>query len=371
MSLMHRALDQTARPSSASQPGFNPLRRITEPTERRWWILAGTALLLCLVILVLPFIRPTSVSDISSEPSPKRPLAAKLSGSASLAQTQAPATKTTVEGTLDTPVALSSGDAPIAGLTSAGAKPANVAVDSVAEGQPSSPSAQAMDTEQQNKQLPETPTAMQIDRSTTVPSTAGPKRTVTFAQPISSQTSREPKQTAVAAITPESSSRRANTEPGRSVSTAVTRHNQTRLSVQTAISDNQLDRAERLLKTWADREPNLEEPRIWLAKLYLSTARHADASALLAGQDSVEALGLRGLLLEKSGNYADAARVFETLTRDDSSNPEWWLHWAINLENSGRLAEAQLLYQTYLQQFFSHSEGLTAFATERYRALAG
>lgn len=115
----------------------------------------------------------------------------------------------------------------------------------------------------------------------------------------------------------------------------------------------------------------MEEPRIWLAKLYLNQGDADQAEALLIGLQSNEALGLRGLILEQSGRYADAARVFEALTREEASNPQWWLHWAINLENSGRLAEARLLYQTYLEQFSAHNARLTAFATERYRALAG
>ena len=105
--------------------------------------------------------------------------------------------------------------------------------------------------------------------------------------------------------------------------------------------------------------------------MYLNQGDFDEAETLLIGLHSHEALGLRGLILEQTGRYADAARVFEALSRDETRNPQWWLHWAINLENSGRLAEARLLYQTYLEQFSSHNARLTAFATERYQALAG
>ncbi|MEX0623475.1 MAG: tetratricopeptide repeat protein [Saccharospirillum sp.] len=140
--------------------------------------------------------------------------------------------------------------------------------------------------------------------------------------------------------------------------------------MQAAIGQGNLAQAQRLLQSWIEREPRLDEPRIWLAKVYLSRGAMEDAETLLIGLQSTEALGLRGLVLEKTERYADAARVFEALARQEASSPQWWLHWAINLENSGRLTEARLLYQTYLEQFFSHNERLTAFATERYRALA-
>ncbi|MEP4545942.1 MAG: tetratricopeptide repeat protein, partial [Saccharospirillum sp.] len=156
-----------------------------------------------------------------------------------------------------------------------------------------------------------------------------------------------------------------------SVATAVAQHASARQAVQTAIGQGDLEQAQQRLRAWINREPQLEEPRIWLAKLYLNQGDADQAETLLIGLQSSEAVGLRGLILEQGGRYADAARVFEALTREEASNPQWWLHWAINLENGGRLAEARLLYQTYLEQFSAHNARLTAFATERYRELAG
>lgn len=381
MSLMHRALDRPAMPGQSRRSGYNPLQRGSRRSQTLWWIIAAAAMLIALAMLAWPRWRP--VTDISL---------------ADMAQTQANTTSPTAEPAATASLAETYGPepepAPQADRTLPDPEVARADIElseptSPPERQPAMPTASNAPTEN-------TSVARETVDAALVIAEPGP----VIAEPGIATRKLQPEQAAIASLAPkpepstpvdtEALPERADTQsngapnttdvasravaarsPASSIATAAPQHAGARQAVQAAIGQGDLAGAQRLLQSWINREPRLEEPRIWLAKVYVNQGDVEDAESLLIGLKSAEALGLRGLILEQTGRYADATRVFEALTREEAGNPQWWLHWAINLENSGRLAEARLLYQTYLEQFSGHNARLTAFATERYRALAG
>lgn len=351
MSLMHQALDQPAASGQSRRSGYNPLQRSTERTGAFWWIIALVALLMALAVLAWPHWRSTPAS---------LPLAQAAQGEESLAAAEPMQIATTAipEATYQQPADKVSELQPAPEPAPADADKAP-ALPSTNRETPAVPATAA-----EPEAVVSQPTPEQVAVAPPVPAPApAPARVEAIPNPADNP----PNSVAAAQDSPEATPTQANS----SVASAAPKHAGERQAVQTAIGQGNLEQAQQRLRAWINREPQLEEPRIWLAKLYLNLADADQAEALLIGLQSNEALGLRGLILEQSGRYADAARVFEALTREEASNPQWWLHWAINLENSGRLAEARLLYQTYLEQFSAHNARLTAFATERYRALAG
>lgn len=370
MSLMHQALDRPATPGQTRRNGYNPLQRKAPRSGMLWWIITGLALLIALALLAWPQWRPATEPPI---PTLVQPQPAETSQ-------PTPAAPNTVAVAT---VAL--------GPEPATTEPAQLAsVSAVDQLEPTVPKQNEpqvlvppeLEPKESTRASPDQPAATEPREQARQPDA---EQTIAEAQrPVSEPPAQSPTEALPApADTPNNAleaqavtNRSTNVaDPGTrsssSVATAVPQHDAARRAVQSAIGQGDLTQAQQLLQSWINREPALEEPRIWLAKVYLSRGARQEAEALLVGLESTEALGLRGLVLEQTERYADAARIFEALTRKEASNPKWWLHWAINLENSGRLAEARLLYQTYLEQFSSHNARLTAFATERYRALAG
>lgn len=363
MSLMHQALDQSAAPGQSRRSRYNPMQRRSEHTGVFWWIVALVALLMALALLAWPYWRPIPavLSPVQAQAAPaeeSRTAPAKSPGLAAAepaSERIQPTSMASTAGTNQQPVNPLRVSAPESANTDpTPALPTHT--DSLRD--TSAVAATAADPEAVVSQ----PTPEEVALAPPAP-TPTPARIE--ALPESADTPADP------AISERASPQTTTARSGSSVTAAVARHASARQAVQTAIGQGDLDQAQQRLRTWINREPQLEEPRIWLAKLHLNQGGADQAEALLIGLQSNEALGLRGLILEQSGRYTDASRVFEALTRDEASNPQWWLHWAINLENSGRRAEARLLYQTYLEQFSAHNARLTAFATERYRALAG
>jgi thioredoxin-like negative regulator of GroEL len=392
---MHQALDRSAKPETASQSGFNPLQRTTRSTGKRWWIITAAALLASAFVLILPHIQFTS------EPVTPEGSGAQMTGEASLTRDTKPlqSSSTTDETVIDTPhettevVSLLPVVDTMELLVEATesfveTKESPVKTNEEANRSPVAASAvSASFSADQDPPEPVTSVESRLESEplpVVNPSTAESTESMpAYPKAATVNTRQEPAPNETGALTTaadkpsrvESQSRispaPAAEAPVSSVARAVPRHTEARQAVQDAISRNNMARAQVLLAAWIEREPTLEEPRLWLAKINLGNGRQRDAEALLIGLQSPEALALRGLILEQTERFADAARLFETLTRNDSGNPQWWLHWAINLENSGRMEEARLLYQTYLQQFSSHNARLTAFASDRYRALTG
>ncbi|MEX1214620.1 tetratricopeptide repeat protein [Saccharospirillum sp.] len=341
---MHQALDRPAAPGQASRSGYNPLRRNAPHSPMLWWSITGVALLVTLALLAWPTWRPATEPLIPARVQ-ARPAAVSLPPQLAANTVPAPTSEPEQAATMATPVASPPQEISETNQTQA---------------------ASAAENRNQAKQ-PETVPVVPEPQG---PGSEPPPPALADALPVPAD---NPPNAATEPVGEASRSAASTTRPAArssSVATAVPQHDAVRQAVQAAIGQGNLAQAQRLLQSWIEREPRLDEPRIWLAKVYLSRGAMEDAETLLIGLQSTEALGLRGLVLEKTERYADAARVFEALARQEASSPQWWLHWAINLENSGRLTEARLLYQTYLEQFFSHNERLTAFATERYRALA-
>lgn len=360
MSLMHQALDRPATPGQARRNGYNPLHRKAPRSGMFWWIITGLALLTALVLLAWPRWRP----EVES------PVTALVQAPPAVASLATPAAANTVAVTADRsgPELAVVKPAPVTG-TSEADRPEPAAPP---ENQPQVLAPPGPEPEALTRASPEQPAPTEPREQTRQPDAQRPvaePSTPTEALPAPADNPNNARGTPADAN--PSNAAAPDTRSSSSVATAVPQHDAARRAVQSAIGQGDLTQAQQLLQSWINREPALEEPRIWLAKVYLSRGARQEAEALLVGLESTEALGLRGLVLEQTERYADAARIFEALTRKEASNPKWWLHWAINLENSGRLAEARLLYQTYLEQFSSHNERLTAFATERYRALAG
>ncbi|PTY39014.1 hypothetical protein BGP77_09695 [Saccharospirillum sp. MSK14-1] len=140
-------------------------------------------------------------------------------------------------------------------------------------------------------------------------------------------------------------------------------------SVQQALSNGEWAEAEMTLRRWIAEQPNADQPRLWLAKLLLSQDRLDAIGALLDGQNDNEARALLAVWHEKSGRPEQAVTLFEQLARAQPRHSAWQLHWAINAENSGQLAQARLLYQTYLDRFAADNPSLTAFAEQQIRSL--
>ncbi len=377
MSLMHQALDQSAAPGQSRRSGYNPLQRSTERSGAFWWIIALVALLMALAVLAWPHWRSTpALLQPSQAVQGEEPLQANLAATANTPSLAAAEQATEPVQPATTALPEASNLRPADKVPVPQPAPAPEADPAEADRAPSLPTTNT-DSPRETLAAPATvaepeavvrqPTPEQVAVAPPVPAPPAPAPAPARVEALPEPADKPIKPAATAQASPEATPRQANS----SIASAVPQHAGERQAVQTAIGQGDLEQAQQRLRAWINREPQLEEPRIWLAKLHLNQGVADQAEALLIGLHSNEALGLRGLILEQSGRYADAARVFEALTREEASNPQWWLHWAINLENSGRLAEARLLYQTYLEQFSAHNARLTAFATERYRALAG
>lgn len=315
MSLIHQALTRPY-PATQRRSGFNPLRRRSLPGRGlHWWGLALVALTLAGALLWsggwAPVAEPTTVEPVTIVlPKPNRPAPAKPAAvqAPETTQTQAPAKRET------TPVE----------AAAATEQPAPVPTATATEPEPSQP---------------------------------------TLAQP-------EPAPQPVAQAQPPARQNAGSAAAPVAATTAVaSADSDFQLRVQNAIAANDLSSAEQQLRAWIATEPAADQPRLWLAKILLSQQRLGAIAALLDGRNSVEARGLRALWHEKAGRPEQAAALFEQLARDEPGQGQWRLHWAINAENSGQLAQARLLYQTYLDDFAAANPSLTAFAQDRMRSL--
>lgn len=141
--------------------------------------------------------------------------------------------------------------------------------------------------------------------------------------------------------------------------------------VERHLENGEVEQAEVKLKQWIGAAANDPQPRIWLARIYINNGAEKSAEPLLVGQTSAEALGLLGIVYERTARPQQAATVFEGLYRSQPSNGKWLLFWAINAERSGELAKSGQLYQTYLNLFSFDDQALSRFAEQRLAAVGG
>lgn len=353
MSLIHRALDQPELPPGSQASGYNPLGRPPPATNRLWWWITAVAVVASLAVLGLRWLEPR-VPELpfgtAADPEPVAP--AESGTSPSVPAASGPATEAarpipTLEPDRETrPETPALADAP-----------------APSEPEPARQPEPTGDAPPQTEPDPAPAPAADDPPEATATQPADSEATTT---PAPRDSSPEPGAPPPA----EPAARTAGPETG-SVRIAGAQRQDRQRAVEAALDSDQVERAETLLRDWIRQSPDESLPRLWLAKIYLSNQRYTAADALLEGETDVEALGLRGLVLEKTARYNEAVRIYEHLTRREPDNPRWWLHWAINQENSGQLAQARDLYQTYLEQFSAYNTRLTAFARQRYQALEG
>lgn len=321
MSRIHQALTRTA-PTANSTSRFNPLRRSNPAGPNRlWWLVAALALVLTTLVIWAPWqgTKPTLPAEAVST----------LAQSAPQPSNEAPPVST------PTPA-----PQPTAATPAAVATPAKAIAP-----------ASGRDAEEPNPAAPaQTPATPLVDEPPPTPSAATASNTEAAAAPT---------QTATAAA--------ASVEPRADTRIQLDTDHQD--AVQRALSNGDLAAAEMTLRRWIGEQPDADQPRLWLAKLLLAQDRLDAIGALLDGQTSSAARALLAVWHEKAGRPAQAVVLFEQLAREQPRHSAWQLHWAINAENSGQLALARLLYQTYLDRFAADNPSLTAFADQRIRSL--
>ncbi|MFQ3229349.1 tetratricopeptide repeat protein [Reinekea sp.] len=141
--------------------------------------------------------------------------------------------------------------------------------------------------------------------------------------------------------------------------------------VEQHLADGNIEHAEAVLKQWIGGAPQDEAPRLWLARIYLSNQLYSSAESLLTQLESNEALALKGILFEKTKRFGLASAQFSELFEREPESGRWLLMWAVNTENSGKLARSLDLYQAFIRNFNYEDEALTTFAQQRVRALGG
>lgn len=141
--------------------------------------------------------------------------------------------------------------------------------------------------------------------------------------------------------------------------------------IERHISKGEIEQAELILKQWISTQPRDATPRIWLAKIYVNNGFYQAAEPLISDIQHPEAQGLLGIIYERTSRPALASNVFESLYRSSPEQGKWLLFWAINSENSGQLAKSSALYQNYIQVFSDDDVNLTAFASQRLKAIRG
>jgi len=328
MSRIHQALTRTLpTPKSASR--FNPLHRSnTARSNLLWWVIAALALILSALVIWAPWhggatpVMPTKPLDSSAQSPPQQ-----------LVGDGQPTLKTPAQTPEPSP-ALNPALQPPATPTASVATPSMAA-----EPSPS----------------------REVEQPTPV---AAAKTPVTTVRDEPAPIARATVGTAVTEAAPQ-----PVTSFDATVDTRIQLDTDHQDQVQQALSNGDLAGAEMALRLWISEQPSAAQPRLWLAKLLLAEDRLDAIGALLEGQTGNEARGLLAVWHEKAGRPNRAVVLFEQLAREQPRQGAWQLHWAINAENSGQLAQARLLYQTYLDKFAADNPSLTAFADQRIRSL--
>lgn len=321
MSRIHQALTRPLPPPRQAS-GFNPLNGAPRAAGRYWWLVALLALGLAAVLIWSPWQRvvdqPPQIAPVAETPTVPAVPTLPASMNEQISQLQASLQSLAAEPS-DTLALL----------------PTNRPV------------------------TPVEPKETRVYQPVSTP-TPAPEPT----QPIAAEQRSEPAVSAPLVSAPVATPAETTNETG-----IVKVEQPWQDQVQAALADNNLTGAEQSLRAWIDSQPESAEPRIWLAKLLLSQQRLDAIGALLEQQDSIEARGLLALWHEKAGRPDQAVALFEQLSREQPTHGAWLLHWAINSENSGQLAQAVPLYHTYLNRFAADNPSLTAFARHRVRSL--
>ena len=321
MSRIHQALTRTA-PTPKNSSRFNPLHRSNPASSNLlWWLVAALALSLTAVVIWAPW------QDGANPTMPAAPISPLVQSAPQRPSSDEPPMLKTPE--------------PLIPVSSAAAVEAAAA-------------------------LPTTPEPAPSDKTDTPApaATAQPPLTTASAEPTPAPTAPTPANTEAIQPAP------AQIEPQPVIAdTRIRRDTDHQDQVQRALANGELAEAEMTLRRWIAEQPDAAQPRLWLAKLLLAQDRLDAIGALLDGQSSNEARALLAVWHEKAGRPEQAVVLFEQLARDQPRHSAWQLHWAINAENSGQLALARLLYQTYLDRFAADNPNLTAFADQRIRSL--
>lgn len=340
MSLIHKALDRPggARPGRS---GYNPLgRRPGSGSGLAWWLVAGAALATAAVIVLYP----QSPDPVPSD----APASAQASGGDTGMRAEPSANESATAAESADIVLLPPPASPDSGKASAPDPP------------PPEPATEPEEpTESTPEAPPQAPTQTETARSEPEP------------QPTSTTVAEQPRDEPQADPAPAPGGAQGDSDQAPRVRVSETGVGDRQAGVTAALARDDRPLAEQRLRAWMTDDPDDPRPRLWLAKLHLNAGRPDAAAPLLSALESSEALALKALMHEQAGRPAQAATLFETLTRRQPAQGRWWLHWAINAENSGRLARARLLYQTYLDDFSADNVRLATFAQGRLQAMDG
>ena len=354
MSAIHRALTDTDQRDSEARSEFNPLQRATVRSQRAWWWFS-LVLILAIVMVTshrLWFGTPTEVpvqiatfNPISADAAPQQAIQPAAPESTADATVSPEAT----EGLAQADTTLADADPLVVETASP--------VLTQSEQPPAPRDQRAASLQEEARPAPIEPE----------PEPEASPEPEIATEPVSAEQPVRTASTEPVPARPEAAA--APAQPVRDIVTPSTPTHESR--VQAAIANQDLPSARQWLQQWISEEPVNEVPRVWLARIYLAEDQLPQARSVLQGQRSIEARALIGLVHERSGEFQQAAALYETLAREDPGNEQWWLRWAINLENSGQLAQARNLYQTYLQVFPGQDSSLTRFAQQRYQSLEG
>ena len=348
VSTLHKALRSAETSSVGAQLQFNPLSRPAAQPTGWWWYATALGLLALTVALLLWPTSKTVTVEIgdSNNASVERP------------------------SVLPPAVPISSAKENLSAI----AQPLVMqrAVEQSAQLMPiTKPTAMAeVDSNAAQKPQPEQPPQPEQKAHSKPQSTAQPVKTKPNTQPTFTATNEvtaaeNPKAVTSSALTQEST---AAATPIVGIRQAI---NQWQQQVEGYLAAGEDERAEAVLKTWITAQPKNPQPRIWLARIYIHNGVYRSAEPLLRGLNSNDARALLGVIYERTNRPQVAMQTFEALYRAQPDNSRWLLFWAINSENAGQLANANALYQTYLQQFSADDPQLTSFAQQRLRSIRG
>jgi hypothetical protein len=346
MSAIHQALKQ-AQSDEPRHSSYNPLADKVTPRPKQttnsyilYWLLAGAFIALVPIVIFWPAANPTSPATTS----PVRAAQVTLSNSNTVSE------DITSADTIDT-TSLNNTAPGVEEVAVVQALPVDVIADPIAKPEPKvviEPN-QSVATRQDAASNPQAIKKVQI-----------------ISETIETERIQEPPK-APALVQPQTPTPSLS-EPTQIITVSAQKWQTT---VEQHLARDELEQAEAVLKQWISASPKDESPRIWLARIYLSNNFYSSAEPLLTQLTSSEALALKGILYEKTKQYPLAVAQFSELFQRQPDNGKWLLMWAINSENSGKLAKSFDLYQTYVNSFRYEDADLTTFAQQRLNALEG
>ena len=355
MSVIHKALreaDDNRQQNSKAQ--FNPLWK-TEKKTNPSFLLYSVALLFFIGAIAL-FIWPTDDTALT-------PTSLSNSTTSNEIDDEKVIEASTTEAAAKTPVE----------IKETASLPAAVESLQIPESEPTG----QVETASANESTPDESDEL-VNTSETQTTAAKPVQSLAERQTVKSEKSNTPAESSSRQTTQDTPS---NIEPTRQNSSASNVANnqsvirsatdQWQQQIEQHISNGEIEKAELILKQWISTQPRDATPRIWLAKIYVNNGFYQAAEPLVSDIKHPEAQGLLGIIYERTARPAQASNVFEALYRSAPEEGKWLLFWAINTENSGQLAKSTALYQNYIQVFSDDDVNLTAFASQRLKAIRG